>query len=130
MLRFRLIGATPPEPDEWSPEGPERSGGAVRLDDSFGGGDSRVMTTAWSRTFCDWQRYRSAFNEAIELPAMSEHLPGVTMTVQLAVSRAGERQAPSDHLRAGSRVSLCRSHHAWRDHWFEIMRRVDTRPSR
>jgi hypothetical protein len=32
-----------------------------------------------SRTFCDWQRYRSAFNEAIGLPAMSEHLPGVTM---------------------------------------------------
>lgn len=53
------------------------------------------MTTAWSRTFCDWQRYRSAFNEAIELPAMSEHLPGVTMTVQLAVSRvaSGERRA-------------------------------------
>ena len=30
-------------------------------------------------TFCDWRRYRSAFNEAIGLPAMSEHLPGVTM---------------------------------------------------
>ena len=38
------------------------------------------------RTFCDWRRYRSAFNEAIGLPAMSEHLPGVTMTVHLAVS--------------------------------------------
>ena len=48
-----------------------------------------------SRTFCDWQRYRSAFNEAIELPAMSEHLPGVTMTVHLAVSRvaSGKRRA-------------------------------------
>lgn len=38
-------------------------------------------------TFSDWRRYRSTFNEAIGLPAMSEHLPGVTMTVQLAVSR-------------------------------------------
>jgi len=38
------------------------------------------------KTFSDWRRYRSAFSEAIELPAMSEHLPGVTMTVHLAVS--------------------------------------------
>jgi len=48
--------------------------------------------------FGDWQRYRSAFNEAIGLPAMSEHLPGVTMTVQLAVSReraaSAERSSP------------------------------------
>jgi hypothetical protein len=42
--------------------------------------------------FGDWRRYRSAFNEAIGLLAMSEHLPGVTMTVQLAVSyRAANR---------------------------------------
>jgi hypothetical protein len=44
------------------------------------------MRHDWSQTFCDWRRYRSAFNEAIELPAMSEHLPGVTMTVHQAVS--------------------------------------------
>lgn len=37
--------------------------------------------------FGDWQRYRSAFIEAIGLLAMSERLPGVTMTVHLAVSR-------------------------------------------
>ena len=102
----------------------------MRLDDSFGGGDWRAMGDNRSRTFGDWQRYRSAFNEAIELPAMSEHLPGVTMTVHLAVSRGGERQAPSGHLRAGSRVSSCRSHHALRDRASEIMPRVDTRPRR
>ena len=44
--------------------------------------------------FDDWRRYRSTFNEAIGLPAMSEHLPGVTMKVQLAVSgRSGNRKA-------------------------------------
>jgi hypothetical protein len=32
-----------------------------------------------SRRVRDWRRYRSAFSEAIGLPAMSEHLPGVTM---------------------------------------------------
>jgi hypothetical protein len=44
--------------------------------------------------FGDWRRYRSTFNEAIGLPAMSEHLPEVTMKVQLAVSgRSGNRKA-------------------------------------
>jgi len=57
-----------------------------RLDDSFGGGDTHATVQWGSRTFGDWQRYRSTFNEAIGLPAMSEHLPGVTMTVQPAVS--------------------------------------------
>jgi hypothetical protein len=93
------MGAAPLEPNEWSPEGPERSGGAVRLDDSFGGGDSRATRmTVKSRTFGDWQRYRSTFHEAIGLLAMSEHLPGVTITVQLAVSneerRTAERSSP------------------------------------
>ena len=37
------------------------------------------LATEDSRTFGDWRRYRSAFSEAIGLPAMSEHLPGVTM---------------------------------------------------
>lgn len=42
----------------------------------------------------DWRRYRAAFHEAIGLPAMSQHLPGVTMTVQLAVSaRSSNGQA-------------------------------------
>ena len=51
-----------------------------------------------SGTFGDWQRYRSTFSEAIGLLAMSEHLPGVTITVQLAVSLEGaasaERSSP------------------------------------
>ena len=51
-----------------------------------------------SGTFGDWRRYRSTFNEAIGLLAMSEHLPGVTITVQLAVSnkerRTAERSSP------------------------------------
>jgi hypothetical protein len=106
-LCFRLMGATPPEPIEWSPEGPERSGGAVRLDDSVGGGDYARGEQRCSRTFGDWRRYRSAFFEAIGLPAMSEHLPGVTMNGaagRLALHDASGR-ALSGHLRAGSRVS-------------------------
>ena len=87
-LRFRLIRAAPPEPIEWSPEGPERSGGAEGLTTRSVEANSREeRTTVVLKTFSDWRRYRSTFNEAIGLPAMSEHLPGVTMTVQLAVSR-------------------------------------------
>jgi hypothetical protein len=44
--------------------------------------------------FGDWRRYRSAFIEAIGLPAMSEHLPGVTMNGaagRLALDASGER---------------------------------------
>ena len=66
-----------------------------RLDDSVGGGDSRELDRQQAlEPFDDWRRYRSAFDEAIGLLAMSEHLSGVTMTVQLAVSlRSGEPKA-------------------------------------
>ena len=59
-----------------------------------------------TRTFSDWQRYRSAFSEAIGLPAMSEHLPGVTMTVQLAVSH--ERAASAERSSPGRISSVHR----------------------
>ncbi len=97
-LCFRLIRAAPPEPNEWSPEGPERSGGAEGLTTRSVEANSRAIVQRGSRTFGDWQRYRSTFNEAIGLPAMSEHLPGVTKTVQPAVSFDGaataERSSP------------------------------------
>jgi len=69
-----------------------------------------VIVKRGSRTFGDWQRYRSTFNEAIGLPAMSEHLPGVTMTVQPAVSFEGaataERSSPG---RISSSILVFRS---------------------
>jgi len=93
-LCFRLIHAAPPEPIEWSPEGPERSGGAEGLTTRSVEAIHGRSCNSGSQTFGDWRRYRSAFKEAIGLPAMSEHLPGVTMTVQPAVSvRSGNRKA-------------------------------------
>ena len=51
-----------------------------RLDDSVGGGDVLAQSDVQAlEVFSDWRRYRSAFSEAIGLPAMSEHLPGVTL---------------------------------------------------
>jgi hypothetical protein len=46
--------------------------------------------------FSGWRRYRSAFSEAIGLPAMSEHLSGVTMygaPGRLLGTRRGDGQA-------------------------------------
>lgn len=64
-----------------------------------------------SGTFSDWRRYRSAFSEAIELPAMSEQpVRSDDETVQPAVAGVKHvRQALSGHLRTGSPVPFVAS---------------------
>ena len=62
--------------------------------------------------FSDWRRYRSAFSEAIELPAMSEHPSGVTMkrcsrpSHAVSCAASAERSSPDGISSSHSCVSV------------------------